>query len=152
MKILYITLLHFILVELQMRITTLLTPFQPRATLSRRSRCTMSGPQTRAWELWDYKLCVCVCFQFNQQEVSQLAQWLRIHLPMPETQEMWVWSLGQEDPLEKGMATRSSILAGGSDGQRSLEAYSPWELQRVGHDWVTEHAHVCNKHLKWKKG
>ena len=25
--------------------------------------------------------------------------------------ETWVWSLGQEDPLEKGMATHSSILA-----------------------------------------
>ena len=27
------------------------------------------------------------------------------------TQEMWIQSLGQEDPLEKGMATHSSILA-----------------------------------------
>ena len=27
------------------------------------------------------------------------------------TQEIWVQSLGQEDPLEKGMATHSSILA-----------------------------------------
>ena len=26
-------------------------------------------------------------------------------------QETWVWSLGQEDPLEKEMATHSSILA-----------------------------------------
>ena len=30
---------------------------------------------------------------------------------MQETQEMQVPSLGQEDPLEKGMATHSSILA-----------------------------------------
>ena len=30
---------------------------------------------------------------------------------MQETQEVWVWSLDQEDPLEKGMATRLSILA-----------------------------------------
>ena len=28
-----------------------------------------------------------------------------------ETQEMWVQSLGQEDPLEEKMATHSSILA-----------------------------------------
>ena len=34
------------------------------------------------------------------------------NLPVtPETQEMWVQYLGQEDPLEKGMATHSSILA-----------------------------------------
>ena len=30
---------------------------------------------------------------------------------MLETQETWVQSLGQEDPLEEGMATHSSILA-----------------------------------------
>ena len=29
----------------------------------------------------------------------------------PAMQETWVRSLGQEDPLEEGMATRSSILA-----------------------------------------
>ena len=30
---------------------------------------------------------------------------------LPEMQETWVRSLGQEDPLEKGMATHSRILA-----------------------------------------
>ena len=34
--------------------------------------------------------------------------------------------LGREDPLEEGMATHSSILAGKSHGQRSLVGYSPW--------------------------
>ena len=29
----------------------------------------------------------------------------------PAMQETWVWSLGWEDPLEKEMATHSSILA-----------------------------------------
>ena len=33
------------------------------------------------------------------------------HLPMQETQEMWIHSPGQEDPLEKEMAAHSSILA-----------------------------------------
>ena len=32
---------------------------------------------------------------------------------LPTMQETWVRSLGQEDPLEEGMATRSSILAWG---------------------------------------
>ena len=31
---------------------------------------------------------------------------------LPARQETWVRSLGVEDPLEKGMATHSSILAG----------------------------------------
>ena len=33
---------------------------------------------------------------------------------MQETQEMWVRSLGQEDPLEEEVATHSSILARGN--------------------------------------
>ena len=41
-------------------------------------------------------------------------------------QETRVQSLGQEDPLEKGMATHSSILAWRSHGQRSLVGCSPW--------------------------
>ena len=44
---------------------------------------------------------------------SQAAHWLKesIHLPVQETQEMHVPSLGQEDPLEEEMVTCSSILA-----------------------------------------
>ena len=38
-------------------------------------------------------------------------QWQSICLLMQETPEMWVPSLIQEDPLEKEMATHSSILA-----------------------------------------
>ena len=47
-------------------------------------------------------------------KVLWLPRWLsgkNIHLPMQETQEMQVQSLVWEDPLEKGMATHSSILA-----------------------------------------
>ena len=40
-------------------------------------------------------------------------------------QEVWVQSLGWEDPLEKVMAAHFSILAGESYGQRSLAGYSP---------------------------
>ena len=52
---------------------------------------------------------------------------------MLETQERNVQSLGWEDPLEEGMATHSSILAGKSHGQESLEGYIPW-CCRVRHD------------------
>ena len=38
---------------------------------------------------------------------------------------MRVWSPGWEDPLEEGMATHSSILAGKNTWQRSLVGYSP---------------------------
>ena len=42
---------------------------------------------------------------------SQVAQYKGIYLPMQETQELRVQSLGQEDPLEKEMPAHSSILA-----------------------------------------
>ena len=45
---------------------------------------------------------------------------------LPAMWETWVRTLGQEDPLEKEMATQSSILMPGeSHGQRSLAGYSP---------------------------
>ena len=42
-------------------------------------------------------------------------------------QETQVQSLGQEDSLEKDMATYSSILAWTSHGQRSVAHCSPWD-------------------------
>ena len=50
----------------------------------------------------------------------------KISLPMQETQETQVQSLGQEDPLEMEMAIHSSILAWKSLGQRILAGYSSW--------------------------
>ena len=46
--------------------------------------------------------------------------------------ETWVWSLGWEDPLEKGTATHSSILA-----WRIPWTVQSLVLQRVRHNWVT---------------
>ena len=53
-------------------------------------------------------------------------------------QKTQVWSLGRECPLEKGMATHSSILAGKSQGQKSLVGYSGWDCKRVGHNLWTK--------------
>ena len=57
---------------------------------------------------------------------------------LPAMLEMWVRSLGQEDPLEKEMATHSSILAWESQRQRSLVGYSPRGCKRVGLDLATK--------------
>ena len=46
-------------------------------------------------------------------------------------QEMWVQSLGQEDPLEKVMATHSSIRASENPWTGSLASYSPWGLKEA---------------------
>ena len=50
--------------------------------------------------------------------------------------------LSWEDPLEKKMATLSSILPEKSYAQRSLGGYSPWGHKRVTYDLVTEHTHI----------
>ena len=42
---------------------------------------------------------------------SLMAQQVKSPPAVQETQEMWIQSLGQEDPLEEEMATHSSILA-----------------------------------------
>ena len=56
---------------------------------------------------------------------SPVAQRWRIHLQCRSHQEMWVWSLGQEDPLKEGMGTHFSILPGKAHAQRSMAVYSP---------------------------
>ena len=42
---------------------------------------------------------------------SYMAQWCRIYLPIREIQEMQIWSLSKEDPLEEEKTAHSSILA-----------------------------------------
>ena len=51
----------------------------------------------------------------------------------PAMQETWVWSLGQEDPLEKGMATHSSILAWEIPWTEQPGRLQSMGSQRVGH-------------------
>ena len=60
-------------------------------------------------------------------------------------QETWVWSLGREDPLEKGMAIHSSILAWKIPWTVEPGGLQSMELQRIRHDWENNtytHAHV----------
>ena len=69
---------------------------------------------------------------------------------LPAMQETWVRSPGREDPLEKGMATHSSILAWEILWtQESGGLQSMGSSQRVGHDWATithTHMHLHNHH------
>ena len=58
--------------------------------------------------------------------ISRLAVAQRLKR-LPAIQETWVWSVGQEDPLEKEMAPHSSILA-----WRIPWTEDPGELQSTG--------------------
>ena len=52
---------------------------------------------------------------------------------LPAMQETSVQSLGQEDPLEKGMATHPGILA----------SEIPWSYKRVRHNLTTKQKQQC---------
>ena len=61
---------------------------------------------------------------------------------LPAMQETQIWYLGQEHPLEKRMATHSSILAWSIPWiEEPGRLQSMWS-QRVGHNWATKHAHT----------
>ena len=53
---------------------------------------------------------------------------------LPAVQGIWVRSLGQEDPPEKGMATHSSILAWRIPWTEEPRGLQSKGSQRVGHD------------------
>ena len=72
-------------------------------------------------------LCMSVGTSLAAQKVKRLPT-------MPETR---VRSLGQEDPLEKEMATHSSTLACKIPWTDKPGRLQPMGSQRVGHDWAT---------------
>ena len=88
---------------------------------------------------------------------------------LPAMQEIWVQSLGREDPLEKDMATHSSILAWEIPWTEETGRLQTVGSQRVKHDWVTNiwvtnsdaesvvtewvsvETSICQKGLCWEK-
>ena len=79
---------------------------------------------------------------YQVTSVSLMTQWLKNSPAMQETQEMQVWSLGQEDLLEEGMAIHSSILA-----WRIPWTEEPGRPQSIGfprfrHNWMSTCTHI----------
>ena len=64
---------------------------------------------------------------------SLVAQWVK---NLPAMQEIWVQFLGQEDPLEKEMATYSSILAWKIPWTEKPGRLQSMESQSIRQDWV----------------
>ena len=56
---------------------------------------------------------------------------------LPARQETWVWSLGREEPLKKGMAIHSSILAWRIPWTEKPGRLQSMGSQRVRHNWTT---------------
>ena len=69
----------------------------------------------------------------------------KVQFSSVQSQEMWVQFLGQEDPLEKGMATHSSILTRRIPRTEKPDWLRSRGSQRVEHnwsDWTCMHAVV----------
>ena len=71
-------------------------------------------------------------------------------------QETWIWSLGWDDPLEKGMAIHSSILTWRIPWTEEPGGLQSVGSQRVGHNWATNtftfHFHASKPEviLNWR--
>ena len=78
------------------------------------------------------------CTQNKKQSITSLSGFLLVILgsdskqSVPAVQETWVWSLGWEDPLEKGMAAHSTPVFGPGEFHGLSMG-----TQRVRHDWAT---------------
>ena len=85
--------------------------------------------------------------------ISVWMSWLSLVAQMvnnlPAMWETQVWSLGQEDPLEKGMANHASILVWRIPWVEEPGGLQSTGSQRVGHNWVTEHTRT-SLHSLWK--
>jgi len=57
---------------------------------------------------------------------------------LPAMQETWIQFLGQDNLLEKGMATYSSILAWRIPWAEEPDGLQSIMSQRVGYDWETD--------------
>ena len=66
---------------------------------------------------------------------------------------MWIRSLGQEDPVEEGTATHSSLLAQRIPWTEEPGGLQPMGSQRVGHDLATKQQFLCafTEHLQFAK-
>ena len=69
---------------------------------------------------------------------------------LPVVRATWVQSLGQEDPLEKEMATHSSILAWRIPSTKEAGGLLNVGLERIGHMWAAETStfNYVSMHLK----
>ena len=99
-------------------------------TLSQNLNCETKTSLLKILE-WEFRIFVRMFAKFWASLVTQTVK------NLPAMQETKVLPLGQEDPLEKGMATHSSILAWRLPWTEEPGGPQPIGLQRVRHDWTT---------------
>ena len=85
---------------------------------------------------WYFPIFTMACIFVSSHTVLRASLVAQMVKNLPGMRETWVQSLGQKDPLEKGMATHSSILAWRIPWTEDRTLGS-MELQRVRHSWAT---------------
>ena len=78
------------------------------------------------------------CIPFKKPESQKASLVPQLVKNLPATQETQVWFLGREDPLEREMATHSSILAWRIPVDRGAWRATVHGVARVRHNWVTK--------------
>ena len=81
----------------------------PGSSVGKESTCNVGDPSLIPG--WGRSPGEGIGYPLQYSWASLVAQWVKNLTAMQETQKMRVQSLGQEDPLEEGMASHSSILA-----------------------------------------
>ena len=116
-------------------------PWESPAEL-KKNRLAQAPPWTDKIRLWGWGPSIFLLVKLLGG-ASQVTQWAKNLPAMQEMEEMWVRSLGQEDPLEEGMVAHSSILAWRIPRTEEPDRLQFMELQRIGHDWSdNRHAHT----------
>ena len=96
----------------------------------------------RQWHLKSLHLNIS-----NTLLISLVAQWIRICQPVQKTQEIRVWFMGRDNPLEEGMTTHWSILAWKIPWTEESGGLHSRGSQRVS--WAHTHTHTQVSQLRW---
>ena len=96
---------------------------------------TLSCIPWKIWTKW-VRTHYCLLIETEVQHIACL-RFKKKKKNLPAKWETWVWPLGQEDPLKKGMVTPSNILAWRIPWTEEPGRLQPMGSQRVIHDWMT---------------
>ena len=86
---------------------------------------------------WNSKINLCFVSLFEIRFCDHTLLVAQMIKNLPAVWETWIWTLGPEDPLEKGMATHSRVLAWKIPSTEEPGGLQSMGLQRVRHDWAT---------------
>ena len=91
--------------------------------------------------------CWPLSFKWPWSQCYLLLEMVQMVKNLPAMRETQVWSLGWEDPPEKGMATHSSILAWRIPRTEGLGELQSIGSKRVRHNWATNTSSAYYQHL-----